>query len=367
MEHRVKQIGIVTWFDTPNYGTTLQAYALFRILRELGYAPCLIKRFQDPTSLRAVKDNLNALLGIRRFWKYRPDPCPAKKRAIHRFCKEELTVRSVVTKRDLDRLLKETSLFVCGSDQLWNCHDHFRPFEFLAFAGDVRRISYATSLGARDIPPALEEPVREYLSRFERISVRESHSVELLSRLLGRDDIRRADDPTFLLTARQWRQMAQRSAILPPQEPYLLCYLLKQDSEYPAVIDRLARENGIGSIVIVPSGENPSLRIPGADIVQAGIREFVRLVDGAALVCTDSFHGIALSVNLSKDFIAFRRFCDRAPGSQNQRLYDLFDRLGLGNRFYADGPMAPIDYVTIQKRTAALREASLHFLKEALG
>ena len=68
MQNDRTKIGIVTWWGTPNYGTTLQAYALYRKVKDLGYDPYLIRRFTQPFTPRNIKDNLNRLLGIRRFW-----------------------------------------------------------------------------------------------------------------------------------------------------------------------------------------------------------------------------------------------------------------------------------------------------------
>ena len=194
-------VGVVTWFGTPNYGTTLQAFALVEALRHLGVSPFLIRRFDDPVSFRAVKDNWNRRLGIRRFWKYAPDAWPEKTRKIKQFCREHLPVRFVTGPRSLRRLKRDVDLFLCGSDQLWNVRDHLRPFEFLGFADGCRKAAFATSIGTEDVPPEHARRVRSYLEDFGSISLRELSGVQALSRLTGRDDLVQVADPTFLLTS----------------------------------------------------------------------------------------------------------------------------------------------------------------------
>ena len=354
-----KRIGLVTWFGTGNYGTTLQAYASAWALRRLGCEPSLIHRFEEPDSFKAVRENFNRKLGIRRFWKYAPDPWPVKTRRIKEFC-AEMPQRRIVTKGDLRRLRRDTGLFLCGSDQLWNPQDHFRPFEFLRFADGCPRAAFATSLGVTSVPDCFAAKMREWLSGFGPISLREESGVAAISALSGREDILWAPDPTFLLSADDWKAL---SADIPlPEQPYILCYLLRQGQE--EMLKEAIERTGISKVLSIPAGENPH---PGTGEIQkdAGIREFVSLVGRAALVITDSFHGVALSANLSRDMIIFKRFKDDDPSSQNGRLYELAKRLELEGRFWGN-EIEAIDWSAVQQRISAIRSHGWDVLKKTV-
>ena len=203
-------IGLVTWFGTPNYGTNLQAYALYKALEERDCNVRIIRRFKTPFSLKHIKDNFFYAHGIRRFWKYDRNHFPEKARLIRRFCREEIKTANVYTRKDLDRLLRDTDLFVAGSDQLWNCHDHFRGFEFLDFAGGKRKISYGTSIGTRSIPAEHQEKVKEYLSDFKHISLREQSGASSVAEITGRTDIATVLDPVLLQDKAFWEAEAAK-------------------------------------------------------------------------------------------------------------------------------------------------------------
>ena len=373
-----KNIGLVTWFGTPNYGTSLQAYALYKLLEEKGFNVRIIKRFTEPFTLKNVKDNFFYANGIRRFWNYQRYPFPVKLRRIRCFCRKEMQVAKIYTAGDLQRMLNWADVFVAGSDQLWNCHDHFRSFEFLGFAKGKKRISYATSIGTSGIPVEFSGKVKEYLSNFQSISVRERSGASSIASVTGRTDIATVLDPVLLQDTAFWNGVADRGARFPDSEKsspgdYILWYVLRQpDQEQVRKLQAFAAESG-HKIVIVPSGEAPGFKMEGATIVRdAGIPEFIALVRSAALVITDSFHGTALSIVFSRPFISLKRFSDADPASQNIRIKDLLETLGIPDRSLPDGPEqgnlpAPIDYDSVRKRLAQLRAESAAWLDKALS
>ena len=355
-----KNIGLVTWFGTPNYGTNLQAYALYRVLEEKGFNVRIIKRFKEPFTLKNIKDNLFYAHGIRRFWKYAPEAFPGKIRKIRRFCRKQMQTATVYTRSDLQRLLERTDLFIAGSDQLWNCYDHFRGFEFLDFAAGKPKVSYATSIGTRGIPQEYQEKVKEYLSDFQHISIREQSGASSISALTERSDIATVLDPVLLQDRAFWDALAVRSQASLPAPGYTLWYILKRtEREALPAID--------GRNVIIPSGENPDFTLPDATLIpDAGLEDFVALIRNAGTVVTDSFHGTALSIEFSRPFISLKRFSDTAEASQNIRISDLLHRIGIETD--AEGNVTEqIDYQKIQDRLSELRKESNDYLDQALS
>ena len=358
--HHGRRVSVVTWFGTPNYGTNLQAYATVFALRQAGAEPVLLRRFEEPVSLAAVRENFNRKFGIRRFWKYAPDPWPEKTRRIKAFCRSNIPSKYIVTPLDLRCLKARTDLFLCGGDQLWNAIDHFRPFELLGFVHGVRKAAFGTSMGIGRIPENLAPAMRASLSEFGPIAMRERAGVEAISSLTDRDDIRQVADPSFLLTADDWRRVAVKADA---GEPYLLAYVLRQGQE--SIVNSIARAAGLNRILSIPAGENPRPQV-GEVRGDVGLQEFLGLIDGAALVVTDSFHGLALSAILSKDMLILKRFGDDDPASQNGRLYELASALGLEHRFY-NGFIPPSEpWPAIQERMEAMRNDAYAVLKDTL-
>lgn len=365
MSAQRKNISLVTWFGTPNYGTTLQAFALYRLLQDRGFNIRIIRRFTEPFTLKNIKDNCFYALGIRRFWKYPRNPFPVKTARIRRFCRERMRIATVCTAGDLRRLLRWTDVFVAGSDQLWNCHDHFRSFELLGFAPGRKKISYATSIGTQDIPVKYQEKFKEYLSDFQHISIRERSGALTVARLTGREDIAHVLDPVLLAPLHFWEDIAAQAKPA-PDAPYVLWYVLRQ----PKDLSREAvRQISLGRrIIIVPSGEAPGFTLEGATVAaEAGIPEFLSLLQHASLVVTDSFHGTALSIAFSKPFIHFKRFADGDAASQNIRIRDLLDELGIADCTWSGVRPEPIDYEKVHARLAVLRAQSSAYLDQALS
>ena len=69
----------------------------------------------------------------------------------------------------------------------------------------------------------------------------------------------------------------------------------------------------------------------------AGPLEFIDLVNNAAIVFTDSFHGAAFSINLNKQFYLFMRFTEDHPICQNSRIRSLLSIFELQSHLIDDG------------------------------
>ena len=123
---------------------------------------------------------------------------------------------------------------------------------------------------------------------------------------------------------------------------------------------------------MIPSIENPNLRVPNGNcevdyIPQAGIEDFVRLINDASIICTDSFHATAISINLKKNFVEFMRFSLDDPKSQNSRITDILKRYNLEDRVYGrDTDFCNIDYAKVMPILQQDIDNSVEFLKNAL-
>ena len=234
---------------------------------------------------------------------------------------------------------------------------------FLDFVSDPSKmIAYAPSMGVSHIEqPGLDEQISKLTNRFRYLSVRENTGARIIQELNGRE-AKVVLDPTLLLDNDDWEQCIPGKI----DGKYLLVYFLRENKKYWKVVKEVADRLHLG-IKVIPVFED-DLRMSGAQ-KDAGPDDFVRLIHGASFVCTDSFHGMAFSVNFNKQFLPFKRFPDKAADNQNSRVIDFLDSVGLRDRLYDGGKpdISNIDYGAVKEKLEGLRIESRKYLDGALN
>ena len=370
-----KNIVLVTWIGSGNYGTSLQSFALHKKLDMLGYNVSLLQWLPKKFTFKLKIKKILAMLGI--------DVCEINNRLHHQdksiknqklnafitsnynFCEP------IYTQKELKKFVLNTDVFVTGSDQIWNTAYGFSPFYFLDFADGAKKIAYASSIGLNDFPEEHKEKVSLLLNSFSHIGLREITAVNAVSILLNRTDIIQVLDPTFLLNSDDWTNVTKSASIeIKLPQKYILCYLIGRNSWYEEQLKNVMATTGIPNIVVIPAVENPNFSIAGAIVYDsAGPSEFVKLIKDATFVCTDSFHAAAISINLNVDFVEFMRFKDADNGSQNSRIYDVLSHYKLSNRIYSDKHTEwrdKIDYTYVNEQLDRDRRISIDYLINAI-
>lgn len=365
-----KNIALVTWLGGGNYGTSLQSYALHKKLELLGYHPYFLHYFKKPFDWKAYLKYMLRLLGCS-FLFQRNRKKGLKYTKLRAFQQKEYNQLRIETEGQYRELLKKIDVFLTGSDQIWNTYYHYSPFNFLDFVQGKKKVAYASSIGASSVSEEYAPLVKAHLLQFDHIGVREESAVKILAELTGRTDIVQVLDPTFLLTANEWRNMGNNAVFefrLPSR--YMLCYLIGGNERYVKEVEDIKTRLGIKHVIIVPSEENSDFMIDGAFVYQnAGPVEFISLIDNASVICTDSFHASAISINLSKPFVELLRFNDSDKASQNARIYDLLGHYHLEDRLYAqdkEGWLEMTDYSAVQEILSEDRTNSLDYLVSSI-
>jgi len=370
-----KRIQIVTWLGNGNFGTSLQSYALYHFLSIKGYDCSILSSFNyKHFSLKGYLKMILSALGIMKIRERRKIKKATDSRKLMKlseFFEHNIRQESVSNPWQYRNLLRNTDVFCVGSDQVWNAYFNFSPFNFLDFAGNVKRISYASSMGTKDFPEEYKETIKNLLLKFAHISLRETTGRKAVSRLTGRNDIKTVLDPTFLLTVKDWNSVSEQSRMeISVPKNYMLVYLIGNNDNYPEKVRELQTKTGIENVIVIPAVENPNFEIKGSIVYRdAAVPEFVKLLKEAAWVCTDSFHATALSINIGKNFTEFLRFKDSDQGSQNSRIYDVLDTFMLKNRLYnemQDLWSKPIDYKESHAILDHLRMDSTDWLINAI-
>lgn len=366
----MKQVSIATWYYSKNFGTVLQAFALQRFLEKRGYNAMILNDFSLGKGGKSFIKNTLGRLGLLPYVK---KLIHSKEKRLFKFFQKEIRIQNVFTYKQLQSLLSLTDVFLSGSDQIWNpYYDNFSLFYMLDFAKGKKKISYATSIGTDNFDTKDKEKIRLLLREYSFISTREDTAVYLLNNFLERNDVRQVVDPTFLLESEEWIKIGSTAnyGISTLPDKYILCYLVGNNVAYAEQIRDVSLKTGIDKIIIVPSSESPNFMLSeGLILKDMGPREFVGLISKAELICTDSFHAIALSLNMSKNFVVFKRFKDDDKASQNSRIYSLLNHYGLMQTMYNQDSDAllPMDVMKkVQCQIADDRKESVDFLMNSI-
>lgn len=362
----MKNICIVTWYKSSNYGTCLQAIALNKVLKDMGFEPYMLEygRYYTYKDLGRVIRKVKKRVLASRVQQTNSE----KNNNIQRCINDNLKFVSVKTKKLQSETFSLIDCFLVGSDQVWN-PDHFDEVYLLDFVpSSIRKGAYATSIGVIDIPKNLKNKYIRLWKRFDFISVREEAASKIISNNLLQP-IPVVLDPTLLLSGSLWEAFASNavfSSAIP--EEYILAYFVGNNNYYWDGVREISLSLNL-PVIIVPL-ENTDCNYDFIKCDYAGPYEFVSLISNARFICTDSFHACAFSINLNKDFVAFRRFNINDKKSQNGRLDELFQWTGLENRYYdsqkIDKLISAIDYSSVNKCLEEKRNSCKHFLYSSI-
>lgn len=224
-----KEIGLITIYHVPNYGSVLQAYATQKILENAG-ATCSMLNYRYPNEWHIRKDSLRKrslkakvalLLGLKSAHRKSKKLSSFRKKYYH-FTKEY---------ESLDALKKEDwsgyDAFCVGSDQVWNSRFTLGDSAFmLSFVPDDKfKFSLASSFSANIVPMDFKEKYRKFLAKFDVLSVREQNGNDIVENDLKLPQKAQVVlDPTLLLNKAEW--LEEFPVKEEAKEKYILVYVL---------------------------------------------------------------------------------------------------------------------------------------------
>lgn len=373
----MKTIGIITYHHYYNYGTMLQALALQEKVEQLGYQAELIDFKQDNSLSRyeMLKLRIKRMpVYIKERKKYRAladsrEKIKEKNELFEQFYKTYLHVgkKKYTTTQQLMENPPVYDGYVVGSDQTWNPFVANSPEAFfLPFVENKsKKGSYGPSLAVKSLSDEKEKEYRKKLSNFSFLSCREQDGAQLLSRITQKE-VKCVLDPTLLLSAKEWGKYCEFEI---PKEPYILAYFLGEKSEHRRAVEKIQKLTN-WKIISLPAAY---LEMENNDYkkVWGGPKEFLSLIRGAALICTDSFHGTMFSINFQRNFFSFCKSSDSEESSENSRLYSALNIFGLSNRIIhnMDNLTAEdisIDYKNVIPILEEQRRDSIEYLENML-
>ena len=293
-------IGILTFHRAANYGAVLQAYALQQVLNEYQIENEIIDyRCSHVEKQYECKPHVSPI-HIRQFAKEIIE-IPTRKevrRQFDEFIGNYLKTSKSVYKKDFSEIHKNYKALITGSDQVWNLAVSGNDTTYmLDFAGEsVKKISYAASIGPKEIEVDNKKTLSKYLKRYDYISVREPAAKYLVEAMTGKAAVLDAD-PTILLSIEKWDKLVQKSKL--NYKNYIFVYIMQPSQELYDLALKLAEQE---KLQIYSLSMVPNKRKLGRDIRGIGVQDFLWMIKNANYVVTNSFHGLLFSIRFHKRF-----------------------------------------------------------------
>lgn len=356
------KIATITYHRAINYGAILQCYALQKTLHSLGYESEVLDYRCAFLEKQYRKKSIKNLPTFRELAVMIIKNGNAKNNQdnFRLFMENEMTVsREVYTDQNIELSNQSYDKFIVGSDQVWSyfCSGFDKRY-FLDFVNDdEKKISYAASFGVDSIPHELKEIYYPLVKSFNRISVREEQAKLLVSQVAQRDS-EVVLDPTLLLDKESWSSLASGNF---KNRKYILLYMIAESKATIEFAKKKARESGCEVIYI---SDRLFKKRGITTISKVSVYDWIDLFINADSVVTNSFHGLAFSINFQKEFYA-----DLLPNAKvNSRILNILKTFDFEGRLISEYKgESVLDFTESNRRLNELRKKSLSFLTSSLN
>lgn len=361
----MKKIGILTFWGVPNYGAFAQAYALNRIIQSLeSNAEVVHMAYLDPAhkklyfqkrkpKMERKKDLINPFF----YWSYIKYIID-KNIYYPNFEKDwnKIPHTLIETKERLET--EKWDVIITGSDAIWE-------YSIKEFGDDIHLIgnqlncirlySYAASFGEMEINDNFPHFVIEGLQNYQKISVRDNMSYDIIKKLTG-IEAEILLDPTLLYNFREDDNIPQ-----PEYDEYILVY----GNNFPPFIINEVKEYALKNhLLIIGAGIAPEWC--DYRLIDLGPLQWIGMFSKAEFVVTCTFHGLMFSINYNKKVLF------------NQIIYTknrsewLLEQLGLRELYAKEVSLQKVlgfkwDYKKINQKLETLKKKSFLYLREALN
>ena len=324
----MKEIGVITFHASHNYGSVLQAYALTKVLENEGNNVKIINfRTDRQKACYTLYTKYSGVKGTLRNVYQRLISKKLKRRhkGFENFINNVLPVTEEVnTETEIKKFSSTYDCYVCGSDQIWNpaCQD-FSSAYYLDFVDGRKRVAYAPSLGKGKFELEDTNLIKKLLANVDNVSVREKQGKEFLEKLTDKP-VQLVCDPVLLFGRNGWEKVIPEINV---KKPYMFVYFLENNHGDRGYIDLIAKTLGLKVVIL-----NENIR----DIFKRYIKkydalplEFVSLIKNAKFVYTNSFHATAFSAMFNVPCASMIAKTDNVHNNNDSRKIDFLTALGL--------------------------------------
>ena len=364
MKSQKYDVGILSFWNVPNYGTFAQAYALQKTCESFGVNAKQIA-YLDKKHYNTYYSWIPpySILSKKFYCEFpkRIYPMSRYNRRKRLFIESygEIPHTEVMTKRQL--LKSSYDVVVLGSDIIWDYSFEVFNHDVCLFGNKLQAkkvVSYAASFGTIKIDDKHPCYVRRGIKALNAISVRDENSAEIVEMLVGnRPPV--VLDPTWL-----WDFSTDSNVVEPNSRNYMVVYGQDFTTDFIEQAQSIARDKQLKLVCLDCNDDN----YDWCDVVikqyQLKPFEWIGLFKGAHIIVTSTYHGLMFGLIFNKqlafcksDFIMAKASC-------------LLEKIGLyevyKNSSVEEMLIATSDYSNINKILQEEKNISLSYLREAL-
>lgn len=368
------RIGIITIHRLINFGTALQAYALQHYLQEAtGYQVEIIDYIFPNSFHKEQKKLIKKIRGnIRLTLDYLFESKHKSNKKFREFQNKylNLSAEQYPNITSLNENPPLYDIYITGSDQVWNTKTVKNDANYyLCFApNDKPKIAFSACFANTTLDSKYKASIKERLSRYKYIGVREKSAINIIKDLHLPEDIvvRNTCDPTLLLTKEDYSEIATESKIK-IKNSYILVYMLMYAFDpYPALENVIKQVQEKTKLPIIVIGDR-RFKYDGKYKFIKGIgpADFLWLFKNASYIITSSFHGTMFSLIYRKPFIAI------SPNTGDSRIKDILEEIGLTSNLVYNNEITNINPTDpysklIENNIKCFIESSKNFLNKAI-
>lgn len=328
-----KKIYITNFWYAINYGASLTAYAIYKIMNNMCDTTYILNNLQ-------VKDKA--------FY---------KKFYVKKFADKYFKLKKI---DDIDA----PSILMTGSDQVFNpiCEPLYNNSKFLKFAKLCdKKIAISASFGVNKetfIEQNSTELINDMqlsLKSFDFISVREKSGLEICKDVLN-VNAEWIIDPVFMLERGEWEQLIANSDYCikkQMKDKKIVSYFLDASKEHTKALKYISKKYDKNFLDLSSFKNSPE--------------NWLYAIKNCELFVTNSYHGVCFAIIFNKPFI-----CLSKDTGKSTRFESLFDILNIKNQsvnlntIYEEDCVFKVDYTNVNQRISEERNKALSFLTRAI-
>ncbi len=338
------KIGMLTWHHAMNYGAKAHTSALYHFLSNQGYDVEVVNFTPINgylTDLRAVisKNPIKLFRGLRHYFFVQKHNAEYQKG-------RRVSARKISGNYDV---------IILGSDEVFNVLSPCFDKVYMGVGLTCKLITYAVSCG-QSCDVILDGDCISSINRIEDISVRDASTYNLLKKNTGKIS-QVVLDPTFL-----WDK---KEIVLPPYRDYILIYAFSPLDDIKWQIIDYAKTTVRRVIRICDYFHD--CKWVDHSIGSPTLDEWYGYFANAAVVITDSYHGVVFAIKNRKRFVVYKK------DDKENKIVGLYEKLGIqrhcydGSHLLEDSDFEDYSLEKVDVMLEIARDESARFLTEAIS
>ena len=331
------RVGILSMQRIKNYGSILQAYALKKIIEELGNEVEFVDYHIEEPVIKTDKDKRS--YKINKVLETLEGDAPFVQKVQYIFHKKNFGKKyyNILGINDNMNYNPKLDTLVIGSDEVFNCIQANKnvgySLELFGKNNNAKNvITYAASFGNTTIKKLEDyekkEEIEELLNKINSISVRDENSGNIVKELSKKDVIYNLD-PVLIY---DYMNKCEEIPNIKIKEKYIIVYaysnrITKQESEY---IKEYAKKNKL-KVYAIGGAQKCADKF-----IDCSPFEVLAYFRNAEMIITDTFHGSIFSIINHKKFVTLVRKSVGTAYGNEEKLTDLLKRLNLKQRIMYD-------------------------------